>query len=212
MPYFPVLNDVLEVTVGTYRPDQWGLNIMHWKVTNVVGAGASDLAIAAALDATFAPNYKTFSAADVQYWGTRVKKVFPLPATVPQRSVLAAGACLSGPVSLPAQVSGIISGKTAKTGRSQRTRIYLPFPSALFNDPATDRPLAAYLAAQAALVIFLSGADTITVGVNSTTIEWVVFHRATGLTDAVTTVQSNQKWATQRRRGNYGRPNVPPPF
>jgi len=51
---------------------------------------------------------------------------------------------------------------------------------------------------------------TVAAGGNDATLLPVVFHRATNTGNDITSYLVRPVWATQRRRGAYGRQNVPP--
>jgi hypothetical protein len=45
---------------------------------------------------------------------------------------------------------------------------------------------------------------------NTATIQWCLYHRASGTTTDITAITTQSKLATQRRRGDYGRHNALP--
>jgi len=127
------------------------------------------------------------------------------------------GAGLATGISLPTQVCGIYTKHTEVAGPSGRGRTYVPFPSddALGAVAGSDIPTAAYQ-----LKVFnLSGNFSGTVAYLTATliafqVQWGLYREPPTpappvFTPIISTV-AHRLWATQKRRGDYGRPNVSP--
>lgn len=116
---------------------------------------------------------------------------------------------------LPGQVSGIVSLHGDFVGRSFQGRRYIPFPSIDSNDFAAGglaaRPTGAYLTAMGALGTEVSGLSVYVNGGQSATVQNGFFDER-GHTNFRNIANSftPDRWATQRRRGDYGRPNTVP--
>jgi hypothetical protein len=203
------VGDVLEFTHCSFVTDQVALNKTHWVAIAVVGT-ISDQNVANSADAVFAPPMKAFLATDANYRGTGVQRILPLPKAPQVSAIAAAAAGLAAPPTLPRQVAGVISLKTAKAGRAFRGRFYQAFPAASFNT-AAGQPFPAYSVQMLILAAALSAQLNVVSGLNSAQIVPVIFHRKTGTYDLVTSAAFPRNvWGTQRRRGSYGRTNVVP--
>lgn len=206
------VGQVLEVTVGCTCNDQFGLNVSHWQVAAVTAPPPNDGDTAAAFDATFAPLYKPAMTAAAFYFGVRAQIILPAPRKVAVVAALltGAGTDLSGP--LPEQVSGLISLRTNTAGRGGRGRLYPPFPAIDAVDDPNAKPTGAYTALLQAIANVHQTPFLVTAGAANATLVPVLLKRSTGATTPVTGAFATGLWATQRRRGNYGKTNVGNPF
>jgi hypothetical protein len=207
------VGDTLEIKVGTYCAGQAGINVLHYDVESVGAVPRQLHEVALDFDTLAAPLYKALIGNNASYYGVQVKRVRPGAETAAYVSAAFVG---SGDVAnlqaLPTQVSGIITKQTALAGRSNRGRVFVPFPGYLFHDGINERPTAAYLVPLAALKTFLVASFTSGLGVDTATLDPVIYNQLTGARVEVINGRANQKWATQRRRGNYGAANPYPPF
>jgi len=186
------------------------INVLHYRVTQVTGAGKFDQDIADAFDANFAATYKAFISNDASYRGEIAQKIFPLPMTLAHTSVVGQGpgTAVIGDM-LPPQVSGIITKQTGGAGRAKRGRIYMPFPG---EDDTTDSiPNVVYIARlQATLTAFIN-AVVVGIAPDTVTLLPTLFKRSAPQADTLlTTVVAREYWATQRRRSQLGGPDVSP--
>jgi hypothetical protein len=111
---------------------------------------------------------------------------------------------------LPRQTSGIISLVTALGGRKNRGRVYVPFPSETDNAIA-GHPTAGYVTALGDLAAILTGPYIgVGAGGNTNDLQPVILHRVDGSVTPITGHFERSFWATQRRRGDFGRPNTGP--
>lgn len=205
------IGDVYLAQIVCTAPDsQIAVNARHWVVTAQAGTGATDTQIAAVISNQIAGSYKALLCNASLYYGVKVNKIWPLPISVGGSDRTGNGVGTAGVNQLPLQVSGLLTIRTAFGGRANRGRVYVPFPSTT-DSQATGEPTAGYVGRLTALVTTLFPAPlTAGVGGNTTTFGPTLYHRATHLVTPITVVQSSTKWATQRRRGLYGQPNVVP--
>lgn len=206
------VNDIWEVKIGTYCAGQAGLNVRHYIAGVVTGTSATDIQLALLLDNLFAPLYKPLMAFTATYYGVQVQRVQPLPRTSPVVSAANVGIGTGGTSALPTQVSGIVTLQTGFAGRAFRGRAYVPFPSSASNDAVLDRPTPGYVGPLLALGVAMRTAALVGTAGNTVNMLPVLYHRATGTSSFLTFARANAKWATQRKRGNYGQPNPYPPF
>lgn len=204
------LGDIIRVRVACYTSNQQGINVAHFRVSNVTGTSQTDFQVANAFDTTLAPRYKAAINVSARYRGVSVQRIRPLPPTFPQIITASDGVGTVAGDLLSTQVSGIASSQTNFAGAAFRGRVYIPFASEASND-AVGIPTAAYVLLIADIAEELFTPVTIAVGANGLTLVPVVYHRAAGTATDITNYIARQKWATQRRRGSYGKTN-PTPF
>ena len=114
-----------------------------------------------------------------------------------------------GATPLPKQCAGLSSLYDGFAGRKHRGRVYWPFASTTLNT-VDGIPSTAYMTALAAIKTALTSAIVVTGTGGTATLVLAIFHRLTQTADEVTTWTNRQTWATQRKRGDYGRLNVSP--
>lgn len=109
---------------------------------------------------------------------------------------------------LPRQCSGIIGWRSGLIGASRRGRSYIPFAAEADNVPAAH-PSVGYLNNLDTLATFLRN-NIVPVG--GVPVTWALQVYSTTLDDffEVESYVLPDKWATQRRRGDFGRTNVLP--
>jgi hypothetical protein len=117
-----------------------------------------------------------------------------------------------GANALPLAVCGLGHLRSGGIGRSGRGRAYLPFPSTAFATPATSEPTAAYITAATTLLENLATIEEFGSGGNVADVDLIVFNRNAAFAGgnpgpAVTTWNVSPLWATQHRRGDFGRTN-----
>lgn len=200
---------VLEVTIGTWITNQQGLMVRHYENSAYTGEGSTLGAIATRLSTLLAPLVKPLLAVGATYRGIRVRRIDPLPPSPPAYELADQGpGTVAGDLMSP-QTAGLITIGTAFAGRAYRGRAYIPFPSETDND-ATGIPIPGYRTRADALALQLR--TTVVVGtVDSVTLIPVLWHRKTRTTTDITSSSTRPGWATQRRRGFFGRQN-PIPF
>jgi len=185
------------------------MNIVHWVVSSIGSGGATLAEIAEALSSVWHTHYKALSGTTATFRGVGVSNIWPLPATIEYVYTGDTGAGVATGEPLPKQVSGLISLLSPLAGPRNRGRIYPPFPTEGLND-AVGAPNATAILALADLASEIQGGHTI-VGVGGTAVILpIVYHRATNTGTDVTLASARDRWATQRSRGAFGRPNVVP--
>jgi len=212
----PNVGDVLEIRTLCFSIDQISVNVMHWRVSVLTGAGVTLQDIAAQFDTDVNGAYKNWMAANCNYRGIGITNLTG-DRTVEYHATGFTGPGTQTASTLPTQVTGLISFKTALAGRHMRGRIFpgLPWAGWVL---ATSQMTAAGLVALNTIRSSIGLAKTATVGPNGTTIVLTVMHRPTparpippnSLTTDVTTAAASGLWATQRRRGEFGRTNQVP--
>lgn len=205
-----ILNEVWQLRIGAYTVNQASINTSHFKVTGIGGLGATDTVVAEAFNDLLGALYRGVLSDDAFYHGVSLQRVFPLPRTRPATFIPAiTPGAVAGEI-LPGQVSGIIRLRTAFAGHSHRGRVYLPFPSEAHNE-VPGLPTPEYVqAGQLLASTWFAGRNMPGAGPDFVTLQPVIFHRISGSTDEITTADCRKLWATQKRRGSYGRTNLSP--
>lgn len=186
----------------------------YWKCESITGPlGNPDIADwGIAFDAILAPRYITLMSASAAYYGGMYGRMGnPLPKPTDIIVVSNAGAGTTGTVDAPKQAAGLITLKTGFQGRSNEGRQYVPFPALDFV-AAQGVPTAAYITALDALGNVLASRFSFLEIVSGDTIVMSpqIYNVTTHLGREVTTWLSRPAFATQKRRGDYGKLNALP--
>jgi hypothetical protein len=200
-----------------YQGDQVGINTLYFQITNIAGgAPPTELAFTEEMGSLEQGYYTPALANNAQFIGVDIQNVTgaaPFPTQIADNSHTANGS--GGATPLPAQVSGIYTIRTALTGPANRGRQYIPFPSTSFvlaGPPPTTT--AAYQTLLESIADNHTGSVVIVVGAVNVTIEfqlarWGPANRTYTFKPTVDFFVG-QLWATQRRRGDFGRQNPRP--
>ena len=201
-----LLQDVWQITFRTRANDQIGLNVCHYRCTLVVTGGVTDVELASYMAAVAAPAYQALMTPSASYESTTVFRVLPAAGYMPFTSLIAAGPGIIAGDMVPRQVAGILTKTTAYAGRAFRGRVYVPFVPESMND-VTGVPTTPYITKLTNLGGVILNPFTVVGGTGSATFQPSLFHRAGLTTTDIIGFRSNSKFATQRRRGSYGRVN-----
>lgn len=208
------VNDIYQARITTYRADiqQLGLVIRHWRVSVSIPPEPGPAQIAAALGGLIGPSITPVMTAAASYRGTGVQKIAPLPAGSEAISIVGQAPGDEAGDPLPAQCTYLISFKAALSGRRFNARSYIPFPPETFCD-ITSRVTAPGLAALQNTALALTNVTTVLSVPPGGNIILVpcIFHRDTLTSDDITIFAVRAFFATQRRRGDFGKIN-PLPF
>lgn len=212
MPTALNVGDIVQLKVACNCTNQLGLSVRQYTVVTISGGvGVTDADFCSAMDTAMAPVYKPWLGNDASYYGTNAQIInrTPKPISVTASSSTGPGTASNG--SLPGQVSGIITLRTNSVGRSYRGRVYVPFPATVWNDLVLNVPTAAAKVLLGAIAVEYGLSRIVTSGGSTATLVPIIRNKL-GTVPFITSVLSRGAWATQRRRGNYGRPNAYPPF
>ena len=204
------VGDQCRLVLWAQQGSQAGLMVHHYECNATGGGSATDQDAVTALSTIFGPLIKPLMATTASYLGALFQILRPtLRPTVYSTAGNGAGTALNDP--LPSQTTGIITLRSNVAGRGGRGRKYIPFPAE--GDNLTGQtPTAGYLTAAGSLGTALVAQRVITgmVG-NTATLVPIIFRRANPVgSPLVESFTVRSKWATQRRRGSYGRPNASP--
>lgn len=205
--------DLLKFSVWCTDGNQASVNTFWYACNTIVGTGVSDLTAAQEFEVGVAPLYKpnlnnnaVFNGVQCQIW--RAGHPF-----IAQVSNALTGVGTGGAVSLPRQVTGLISWKTDKAGQKNRGRSYIPFYSTS-SDVGDGTMNAGTQTNTLAIASFLTVLNTLGTGGNTSHLIFSLKHSAPKgvqpLADPIISGSVKPLWATQRKRGSFGRPNVSP--
>lgn len=210
-----VAGDLAKVSLITFDSTQIGENTFWYSCFTVnPSTPLTDLDFADNFDAVVGPSIPAILDSNAEYRGVIVQIYSGLtfkPKWTSTDSTVHAGPGTGGGISLPKQTAGITSWYTALPKQANRGRTYWPFPSTGM-DEGDGFPTDAYVTAINNIALLIRNITVVAIGGRSASFNQVLFHRKVpGITNIVTPA-SHKAWATQRRRGTYGRPQANPPI
>lgn len=198
---FLIAGDIARIRAYCLQGNQLGLNVLHYVASLPTGSGVTEAEVAGAFNTTTASKYADCLNAQAEYRGASVQNITSVPSSANGYDPVTSVGTVTGDP-LPGAVSGIIGLKTAKAGRKYRGRVYIPFPGEADNTVA-GVPSGGYNGRLNSLAAAIKGFTVTGVG-GTMKFDLVVYHRATHTWDNVTTTISRARWATQRRRSDFG--------
>lgn len=214
--------DIVRVTLVANVPPQVSLNRFHYLVGPTVGS-PTDVQFAHEFDTALAALFKACLCSGALYRGSMAQITRPVPspsaATHFQRFAAGtytggSGVGTRGATPMPGQVRGLVAFKGVLASRGLNCRSYIPWPSTADGVADGFTPTASY---QTAIGTFATGVvafSSINDGSGNTALVSLVDFTPENVPNYVrenlTTSEVRPRWATQRRSGAYGRPNVPP--
>jgi len=213
-------NDLAEIKIYALLRGQIGIFGCHYSVTAVAG-GMTDADLAAAFNSEVDDLVKAWYCTEAVFKGIGVRIVRPDQDSIEEFNKTTAGAGTAG-ATLPTQLTGIITKRTNKGGPRYRGRMYPPFPGS--NNMSTGQINAAGQTVLFNLKQFMLQPGNLVVGAASATISPVVWGRAIAgnlvldppilpqaeVFTPITSMDPASEFATQRRRGFFGKVNSLP--
>lgn len=199
-----------------YSGNQTAINTRYFLVYALAGSPVSEISVLTSIDTTAASQYKPCLANVAQYVGSDIQNITgarPYPVAVGTNVNIGLGT--GGTLPIPGQVSGIYTLLTLYAGRGYRGRSYIPFPPSGASTTTTPPSYTgAYQANLASIASTFSGVINFTAGGSTYTIQWGIVHQSPagvkGTFTASTSYRVGINWATQKRRGDFGRTNPSP--
>lgn len=192
--------------------NQLGENILYFKRTDALVTSPTEDKVLEAIDNAFAPVIRPLLATAAQYMGSSLQRLTPTLSNRFTYSVNAgAGTGTAGDV-MSTQTCGLITKLTDMGGKKNRGRMYVPFPSE--GDSVLGVPsdgIGGYQARLATLAAQLISDVTLLTG--QTFAPWLCgYDEVVGLKvfaerGRITDYRRGPGWATQRKRGYYGKTN-----
>lgn len=214
MAYTIQAGDIIKLSVICMDGDQAGINTQWRQCVQVGGSGITDQAMVDEYENGVDAYYKPLLNNNASFEGCILQVLHNIQWMAPVIQTAHAGAGTGGATALPRQVSGFLRLRSALGGRRARGRLYIPFP-ATAHDQGNGIPTGAYVTALASLAADeLLNYTQFGSTPNYIIAPLVIYHRA-GKTPIPAPTPVNQidavaKWATQRRRGSFGRTNSNP--
>lgn len=207
----PILvGDLIQIQPWWTFQEQAGTNVLHYSPVPPVPAVEIE-EVVEALSAAWSVECRGIVGTSVVFNGLtgriyRLNTTFP---TVIGEAANAAGTFGTDP--LPGQVSGIITKRSADGSRKGRGRVYCPFPPLEACD-AAGNPAVAYLAAMNAYATQVLDSQSVVGNAGTIVMKPVIANRPilSGGFKEITSFVVRGRFATQRRRGDYGAPNISP--
>lgn len=203
------LNDLMELRIFCQMGEQGSVNVRQYVVEDITGTGPTPGGLLDGISLSVAGNIKPLMSNEATYRGCGMRRVIPKPASVEYLSSAGKGTGNQVIMALAKQTCGMITFTTPYAGRGYRGRMYLPFPDQASN-AAGGHPTAAYLTAAQTYATWLCSTLTVGIAPNQIVLTPVLWHRLLGMATDITGSKTPDKWGTQRRRGDYGRPNESP--
>lgn len=202
--------DPILATFYAWQNNQVGIFGCHYKITAIVGGGTSLGGIAFGMQTAVDGILQSLMATDVSILGCKVAILDQIPYPLPGIATSTSTGALVAPT-LPGQASGIITKVTEFSGRKYRGRVYVPFPAPSQND-VDNTPTDNYVSNLLLLSqqLFAQPWTITDDGGNMVTVlaylrQKLAPHNLTPITGG----NPRKEWATQKRRGDYGRTNSP---
>jgi len=204
-------NDYLEVTIFCVQGEQVGVNVVHFQVGSIVGTFTAE-ELADEYSNYVAAAYKAWLSDTANFQGVKLRLVGEegiMPAPVYSAG---GGGVGTGGALMPRQVAGLIRKRREAQGPSGRGRVYAPFPGledhdlgALSADGQTRLgAIRAVLFGNPAPIALTPGAS------GACNFTPVMYTRASNTFSLVIRSEISSQFATQKRRGYFGRPNALP--
>lgn len=206
------LGDLLRIRATAYMNGQtavWGSDV---RVASSVGVGLTLPQFAAALTTIFDAEIPDTIADDATVSDLIVELLVPTTGQVAQSAlgISTRPVGTGGATAVPTQAAAIVRKITGLAGPSHRGRMYWPFLTSDMMETNGEITAAAKTAITLAS-ISMFGPNTLTSGANSVTLNPILIHRGVGPVvvtyDDIITFLTGPKIGTQRRRGDYGKPN-----
>lgn len=205
--------DVYQLKLYCKLTPQFGITIRHFILATMTNQ-ASEQGLCDALSALFGPLFKQLIGSTASYYGALTGKLVGNVFDTQAHSVSGAGIGTAAGANMPAQVSGLISLRTGIPGRKFRGRAYVPFMADSENTVTGGFPVpsAGTLTTLALLAAKMQTCTVTTADAPASvcTLNGQIYHRATGTFSGISQTIAVPNWATQKRRGAFGRTNQNP--
>jgi hypothetical protein len=218
MPSPLVVGSLYSVRTWLVQAEQAAVNTVYYLVQSTTGNTPNDTDLARVFEVNTEALYKGITSTDVTYRGVQVSLDNPKPPSGVPATVFSnvfAGPGSLTPPDCPRQISGLIEWTTNFSGKRYRGHTYVPFPAVAH--VATDGvPTATYQTGLLNLANAILGFTSVSnVGATGTASIALYLHHRAGKTPIpnatpITGKVVPAKFANQRRRGSYGRPNNSP--
>jgi hypothetical protein len=200
--------DYVKIVARCYALGQVSLNVYWYSVGSSAGPVSYKTLLPAWIALAF-PVYTPCMHTSALFVDATLQVVAPnnhITPTLFAAAIMAPGTALGNPQ--PQQVAGLITRRVNLPKNNNRGRVYIPFPSTA-GTSTVERPSAAYIAL---LTTLQQALLPTTAPANVGGQQWspVLYKLGAVAGNALISALPSNKWATQKRRGDYGIPNVIP--
>lgn len=205
-----IVNQFLEIKTYCHLDNQLGINV-HYGQIQIIGAGGIGITdLTSDISTWFATSMKALLCTPALYLGVSVRQYDNGGGNnIPYWSKTGQGYGSAGATPCPKQCAGILTKTTLDGSRAGRGRLYIPFP-ATADVEADGNPTAGYLTRAIALAAAIDGDENVSsdpeVVLRFGLMHWRVASSFIRTNDVI----ARDRFATQRRRGDYGRINAIP--
>lgn len=200
-------DDVFEVTIFSSFLNQVSANVLAYKVSSVSVGEVQPYDMAVGYWDSVDELYAECMSFNAVALGVKLRDLTPGNTNAPVYYRSDEDGTITGDP-LPGQISGLISWRTALIGKKGIGRSYIPFPAESDNQVSTT-PSNNYIDRLTNLAGTLIGPG-FTAGDADVTLALQIHNRQEATFQPVTSYITRRAWATQRRRGSFGRPNAIP--
>jgi len=203
-----VNGDIVKTQIWCRDIEQASVNTVYFRITGITAGTPDTQDMAVQFNAVIKGPYVAWLTSQAEYRGVTCQDITQLPLHSPS-GISSHQVGSAGAIGAPRQSAPLIKWQTGIAGPKGRGRIFIPFMS-------TDELSAFGLVASGSLPLLTSIKDAIatftsfTNAGNSATCEHVLYHRATRSATPMESYTIDNKIATQKRRGSYGRANSEP--
>lgn len=210
MPYAIQNNDEFRLTLWCRWSDQESQNDLRILVRTGVLFLATDQDLLGLLSTTWGPLMTSGFATDASYSGATLRRVIGAGAQpITKFSILGSAAGTSTTPTLPRQVTGLISLYTDVAGKKNRGRFYYPFPATEWLS-ADGSPAPVFVGATLGdIATEVTNETTVVIGAQPVKYQYGL-HNPAGDWLKYETSRQHDRWATQRKRGDFGQQNRNP--
>jgi len=208
----PAIGDFIEARVHCNSDFQLSLNVLHYELTAQIGGPLTLSQMCAAMSAQIAPAFKAWMPAAATYSFVSLQNLTP-PKSVAVLSSVGTGVGTALGNLVPRQVSGLARYRTDFAGRPNLGRSYIGFVADSSITPNGELT-AAGITLLTNVIASYGRIINLTSGVITTSMILSIRHPdlpgppPTPRWTNVTATAASVLLATQRRRGDYGRPNI----
>jgi len=209
MPQFDIISgDVVRAVSYCTAGGQVSTNSRDWQLVQVTGGTViSSSDFLTTYDNLTAVDFKSALSSDADYYGAQLYKRTPVgPAPRPDHINVSGGPGTYAAGLLPTQTCGLISLYTALLGRSGQGRMYVPFPSSTAVT-ATGGVAAGYLTVLNTMAGFYMNNLTILSAGATGLFRPCLYTPGGPAPRFIYSAIERTGWATQRKRGAYGKLN-----
>lgn len=201
--------DVVQVRLVAGLQQQISVNVLTYVCTAIAGTSDTYQNGAVKFDTLLNAAYKALMC-NLAFWrGVGVRRITPTQLSVEYSTIANQGAGTAGASPQAKQISGLIRKVTDRPKEKGRGRLYVSFPSTTDNS-STGNPIAGYITRLNTLGTALAQNVVVGSAPNTATLKPVLWDRSLFQATDIISMPGQAYWATQRRRGDYGKANSVP--